>query len=61
MSTRYASRKFIVTVLALVACTWMRFRGVLSDESTTTVMVAAIGAYLGANVAQKATSKEAPQ
>ena len=57
MSTRYASRKFIVALLAMGACVWMRSRGVLSDESTATVMVTAIVGYVGGNVAQKATAK----
>jgi hypothetical protein len=54
---KYASRKFIVAVLALLLVTWMRFRGVLADESTATVMVTAILGYVGSNVAQKATAK----
>lgn len=57
ITTRYASRKFIVALLTLAACTWMRYRGVLSDESTATVMVAAIVGYITGNVAQKATAK----
>lgn len=58
--SRYRSRKFILALLALAACTWMRFRGVLSDESTATVMVAAVVGYVGGNVAQKATSRKEP-
>lgn len=54
---RYASRKFIVAVLALLLVTWMRLRGVLADESTATVMVAALVGYTGGNVAQKWTRR----
>lgn len=57
---RYGSRKFIVALVALLLGTWMRFRGVLSDESTLSLMVAAVLGYVGSNVAQKATSKEEP-
>ena len=50
---RYSSRKFMVALLALGLVTWMRFSNVLADESTATVMVAAILGYTGGNVAQK--------
>lgn len=60
MSTRYASRKFIVALLAMAACVWMRTRGVLSDDATATVMVSAIVGYVTGNVAQKATAKTEP-
>lgn len=51
--SRYASRKFIVALVALLLGTWMRFRGVLSDESTLSLMVAAVLGYQGGNVAGK--------
>jgi hypothetical protein len=50
MNSRYGSRKFIIALVALGLGTWMRFRGVLSDESTLTLMVTAVLGYQGSNV-----------
>jgi hypothetical protein len=50
VSSRYGSRKFIIALVALGLGTWMRFRGVLSDESTLTLMVTAVLGYTGGNV-----------
>lgn len=56
---RYASRKFLVTLLALLLGTWMRFRGVLSDESTLSLLVASVLGYQGGNVAARMAEKPA--
>jgi hypothetical protein len=57
---RYASRKFLVAILALLLAAFLRWRGVLSDDGTVTVMVSAILGYPTANVAQAALTKGAP-
>jgi hypothetical protein len=49
--SKYASRKFILALLALALGTWMRFQGVLSDEATLSLMATAVLGYQGANVA----------
>jgi hypothetical protein len=53
MNTNYGSRKFIVAIVALALGAFMRFRGVMTDESTLTLMLAAVLGYPAGNVAQK--------
>ena len=55
---RLLSRKFIVTVLALLSASALCALGHIHEGVYSTVMVASVGAYLAANVTQKATSKE---
>lgn len=55
---RLASRKFIVTVLAMASASLLCALGHIHEGVYSTVMVASVGAYLAANVTQKATSKE---
>lgn len=56
--SRLTSRKFIVTVLSLLSATALCALGHIHEGVYSTVMVASVGAYLAANVTQKATSKE---
>jgi hypothetical protein len=55
---RFASRKFIVTVLALLSASVLYAMGHIHEGVYSTVMVASVGAYLAANVTQKATVKD---
>ena len=50
-------RKFGVTVLSVAAASILVYLGKISDGVYSTVMVAVVGGYLAANVAQKATLK----
>ena len=56
--SRLLSRKFIVTVLALLSASALFALGHIHEGVYSTVMVASVGAYLAANVTQKATAKE---
>ena len=56
--SRLTSRKFIVTVLAMLSASVLCALGHIHEGVYSTVMVASVGAYLAANVTQKATSKE---
>lgn len=47
------SRKFLLAVLSLVVCTVLVWLDEIDDGVFATVMVATVGAYLAANVAQK--------
>lgn len=47
------SRKFIVAVLALLSLDVLLYLGLLSDSLYVTALIATVGAYLTANVAQK--------
>lgn len=51
--SKFTSRKFILTLIILALATWMRFRNVLSDESTLSLLVATVFGYQGSNVADK--------
>jgi hypothetical protein len=53
---RYGSRKFIVSLLALALTAWMRSEGVLSDDATSAVMIAAVVGYMGGNVGASAVA-----
>lgn len=55
---RLTSRKFIVTVLSMLSASLLCALGHIHEGVYSTVMVASVGAYLAANVTQKATSKE---
>lgn len=54
MATKLLSRKFIVAVLSLLAVSVLCWFGKIAEGVFATVMVATVGAYLAANVAQKA-------
>lgn len=54
---RYASRKFILAVLALGSQTWLALEHVLSSGDYKSAVIGTIGAYLVSNVAQKIGAK----
>lgn len=53
---RYASRKFILAMLTLLSASLLVYFGKIDGGVYATVVVAAVGAYLAANVTQKATA-----
>ena len=55
---RLTSRKFIVAVLAMASATGLCAAGHIHEGVYSVVMTASVGAYLAANVTQKATTKE---
>ena len=57
--TRYASRKFLLALLALVSATVLDWLGHIADGVYSAVVIATVGAYIAGNVAQKATAKDA--
>jgi len=59
VSTRYASRKFILALVGLALATFLRWRGLLDDESTTTIIITALLGYPAANVAEAALAPKA--
>lgn len=58
MIERLTSRKFIVALAAIVSATLLMWFGKIADGVYSTILVATIGAYLTANVAQKTLVKE---
>ena len=57
--TRFASRKFLLSIAILIAATAALFAGYLSDTLWRDVVLGTCGVYLAANVTQKATQKDA--
>lgn len=55
--SRYASRKFILAVLSLASQTYLAIEHVLTSGDYKAAVIGTVGAYLIANVAQKATAK----
>jgi len=55
--TRYASRKFLLAVVAFLTFTGLRIAGVLDQGAYVTLAMFALGGYLSANVVQKAVEK----
>lgn len=51
---RYASRKFILACASLASATALVWLGHISDGVYSAVVIATVGAYLAANVSQKA-------
>jgi hypothetical protein len=51
---RFTSRKFILAVLSLLSVSALVWFGKIADGVFATVMVSTVGAYLAANVIQKA-------
>lgn len=51
---RYASRKFLLAFASLVSATSLVWMGHISDGVYSAVVIATVGAYLAANVGQKA-------
>ena len=56
--TRYASRKFAVTLAAIASASWLVWAGHIADGVYSAVVIAAVTGYLAANVTQKAAAKE---
>ena len=56
MTTRYASRKFILALMALCSATALVLQGAIADGVYSAVVIATVGAYIAGNVAQKATA-----
>ncbi len=56
--THLTSRKFIVTVLAMLSATGLCAFGLIHEGVYSVVMTATVGAYIAGNVVQKATAKE---
>lgn len=50
---KYASRKFVLALLTAASATWLVRYGHIADGVYSAVMIALIGAYFAANVAQK--------
>lgn len=51
---RYCSRKFLFAVGTVASATWLVATGHIADGVYSAVTIACVGAYLAANVAQKA-------
>jgi hypothetical protein len=58
--SRFASRKFLLALLAFLTFTGLLLAGKLDQGAYLTLAMFALGGYLGANVIQKATAKEQP-
>lgn len=54
---RYASRKFLVTMIFFGTVAGMRLLDALSDDATSSIMSIIILAYMGGNVGAKFTAK----
>lgn len=52
------SRKFILALLSLISATALCITGHIADGVYSAVIIATVGAYMTANVAQKATVKQ---
>lgn len=57
MTTRYASRKFILACASLISATALVWFGHVSDGVYSAVVIATVGAYVTANVGQKVLDK----
>ena len=51
------SRKFIFATAALASAHWLVTNGHISEGVYSAVVIATVGAFLAANVVQKATAK----
>lgn len=54
------SRKFIMTVFALLSANLLVWLGHISDGVYSAVVIATVGAYIAGNVAQKSLEKGPP-
>lgn len=55
-SSRYLSRKFLLTMLIVLLATGLRVFSLIDGGMWVTVVSLALTVYVGANVAQKATA-----
>ena len=53
----YASRKFLLSFATVASATALVYLGAIADGVYSAVVIAAVGGYLTANVAQKAVVK----
>lgn len=54
---RIGGRKFVVALGSLASATLLCWHGHIADGVYSAVMIATVGAYLAANVSQKAVTK----
>ena len=59
--TRYASRKFILALLALASATYLVAFGAITPAVYQGVVVATVGVYIAGNVGQKWVDKAGVQ
>lgn len=57
--SRYASRKFLLAVATLASATFLVWGHHIADGVYSAVVIATVGAYLAANVSQRAVEKTA--
>ena len=55
--SRYASRKFIVTLVAMLIAAGLRWMSVMDNESTMKILITAILGYQAGNVGAKFADK----
>lgn len=55
--TPLISRKFIVALASLASAHWLCKNSFIADGVYSAVVLATVGAYMAANVTQKATAK----
>jgi len=58
---RYGSRKFLLTLLIVLLATGLRWFELIDGGMWVTVVSLALTVYVGGNVAQKATAKNAAE
>lgn len=58
---RYLSRKFLIACASLAFAQWSLLEKLISADHWVKVVIAVVGLYAGANVLQKATTKEVAQ
>jgi len=56
-TSRYASRKFLLALLAFITFTVLLAVGKLTEGAYVSLVTIVLTAYLGANVLQKSTAK----
>lgn len=57
MLARLSSRKFLLSLFALLSATLLTWFGHIADGVYSAVVIATVGAYIAGNVTQKATAK----
>lgn len=58
MMIRFASRKFLLALASLGSAHWLCASGHVAEGVYSAVVIATVGAYITANVAQKMVTKE---